>query len=206
VTSVDPAAAPGGPATLPLSEAKARIVDAAAALFAEHGVGGTSLQMIADAIGVTKAAVYHQFKAKDEIVIAAAQAELDRLKVAIEAAEATMYAGGEPDRAREVLVNQIVTLAVERRRMESTLTGDPVLVRYFASHAPFRALMERLYRILAGEDGGPQARTRAAMLTAAIGGAVMHPLVADLDDDVLRAHLLHLARRFLDLPELASER
>jgi AcrR family transcriptional regulator len=27
----------------------------AAALFAEHGVGGTSLQMIADAIGVTKA-------------------------------------------------------------------------------------------------------------------------------------------------------
>jgi len=41
----------------------------------------------------------------------------------------------------------------------------------------------------------------AAMLTAAIGGAVMHPLVADLDDDTLRAQLLHLARRFLDLPD-----
>jgi hypothetical protein len=38
------------------------------------------------------------------------------------------------------------------------------------------------------------------MLTAAIGGAVMHPLVADLDDDTLRAQLRHLARSFLDLP------
>jgi AcrR family transcriptional regulator len=42
------------------SPAKSRIASAATALFAEHGVGGTSLQMIADAIGVTKAAVYHQ--------------------------------------------------------------------------------------------------------------------------------------------------
>jgi hypothetical protein len=29
----------------------------------------------------------------------------------------------------------------------------------------------------------------------------MHPIVADLDDDALRAQLLRLARRFLDLPE-----
>jgi hypothetical protein len=60
--------------------------------------------------------------------------------------------------------------------------------------------MDRLYRLLMGQDAGPEARTRAAMLTAAIGGAVMHPLVADLDDDTLRAQLLYLARRFLDLP------
>jgi AcrR family transcriptional regulator len=193
------------PETLPLSEAKARVVEAAAALFAEHGVGGTSLQMIADAIGVTKAAVYHQFKTKDEIVIAAAQAELDRLQAAIDAAQAATRAGADPERAREVLVTRIVGLAVERRRMESTLTGDPVLVRYFARHQPFRVIMERLYRILMGDDAGPEARTQAAMFTAAIGGAVMHPLVADLDDDTLRAQLLHLARRFLDLPEAPSE-
>ncbi|HWS45775.1 MAG TPA: TetR family transcriptional regulator, partial [Acidimicrobiia bacterium] len=77
----------------PHSAAQARIVDAALDLFAEHGVGGTSLQMIADAIGVTKAAVYHQFKTKDEIVLAVAEAELARLASAIDAAEA------EPSRA-----------------------------------------------------------------------------------------------------------
>src|SRR5262245_54493668 len=101
----------------PHSAAQQRIVDAAMELFAQHGVGGTSLQMIADAIGVTKAAVYHQFKTKDEIVLAAAEAELANLDGAITAAEA------EPDRdrARDVLVDRIVDLAVERRRMESTL-------------------------------------------------------------------------------------
>ena len=69
-----------------LSPAKAKIVNAALDLFAEHGVGGTSLQMIADAIGVTKAAVYHQFNTKEEIVVAAAEAELSNVEAAIEAA------------------------------------------------------------------------------------------------------------------------
>ena len=152
--------------------------------------------MIADAIGVTKAAVYHQYKTKDEIVVAAADAELARMEAALDAAEA------EPsrERAREALLTQIVNLAVERRRMESTLLGDPVIVRFFAHNERFRHVMDRLYRLLMGDDAGPEARVPAAMLTAAIGGAVMHPLVINLDDDTLRSNLLRLARRFLDLP------
>lgn len=155
--------------------------------------------MIADAIGVTKAAVYHQFRAKEEIVLAVAERELARVGAAVEAAAA------EPSRsrAREVLITRIVDLAIERRRMESTLLGDPVLVRFFAHHRPFRQVMDRLYGLLVADDAGPEARVPAAMLSAAIGGAVMHPLVADLDDCTLRAHLVHLARRFLDLPDEA---
>ncbi len=182
---------------VPRSPAQARIVNAALDLFAQHGVGGTSLQMIADTIGVTKAAVYHQFRTKEEIVLAAAQDELSNVEAAIEAAEA------EPTRARarDVLIARIVDLAVERRRMESTLLGDPVIIRFFAHHQPFRQVMDRLYRLLMGDAAGPDGRVPAAMLTAAIGGAVMHPLVTDLDDETLRAQLLHLARRFLDLPD-----
>jgi AcrR family transcriptional regulator len=185
------------PRSTPYRAAQSRIIDAALDLFTKHGVGGTSLQMIADAIGVTKAAVYHQFRTKEEIVVAAAETELARLETAIEAAEA------EPDRtrAREVLVARIVDLAVERRRMESTLLGDPVIIRFFAHHEPFRAVMDRLYGLLMGDDAGPDARVTAAMLTAAIGGAVIHPLVADLDDETLRSQLLRLARRSLGLPD-----
>jgi AcrR family transcriptional regulator len=189
----EPTAARGAP----LNGAQTRIVKAAVDLFAEHGVGGTSLQMIADAIGVTKAAVYHQFKTKDEIVLAVAEAELSRVEAAVEEAEAA------PTRAqsREVLVEHIVDLAVERRRMESTLLGDPVIVRFFASYEPYLRVMDRMYRLLMDDDAGVGARVPAAMLTAAIGGAVMHPIVADLDDETLRSQLLHLARRFLDLPD-----
>jgi AcrR family transcriptional regulator len=195
MVSAESVAASGAP-SVRLSAAQARIVDAAVHLFAEHGVGGTSLQMIADAIGVTKAAVYHQFKTKEEIVVAAAEAELARTEAAINAAEA------EPSReqAREALLTKIVDLAVERRRMESTLLGDPVIIRFFAHHEGFRRVMDRLYRLLMGDEAGPEARIPAVMLTAAIGGAVMHPLVVDLDDDTLRSYLLQLARRFLDLP------
>jgi AcrR family transcriptional regulator len=177
--------------------AQQRIIKAATELFAEHGVAGTSLQMIADAIGVTKAAVYHQFPAKDEIVLAVGQAELANLETVIAAAEAET----DPNRAREVLVEGMVDLAVERRRMESTLVGDPVIIRFFAQHAPYRRVMDRLYRILLGPNVESDDRVPAAMFTAAIGGAVMHPLVADLDDATLRAQLLQLARRFLALPD-----
>lgn len=181
-------------ATERLRPAQRRVVDAALDLFAQHGVGGTSLQMIADTLGVTKAAVYHQYKSKDEIVLAAAGAELARLEALVVAAEA------EPDaaRARAVLVDRIVDLAVERRRMESSLLGDPVIVRHFARHQPFRDVMRRLYVLLVGDDTRPEAPVSAAMLVAAIGGGVMHPLVVDLDDETLRRELRRLAARFLD--------
>jgi AcrR family transcriptional regulator len=189
------ASAARAPGAVPGSPAKSRIVGAAVGLFAAHGVGGTSLQMIADAIGVTKAAVYHQFKTKDEIVIAVAEAELARVEAAVVAAEA------EPDlgRARELLLSRMVDLAVERRQMESTLVADPVLNRFFASHEPFHRLMGRLYRVLMASDD-PAARLSGVMLTAALGGAVMHPMTAGLDDATLRSELLRLGRRFLDLP------
>jgi AcrR family transcriptional regulator len=176
------------------SAAQTRIIDVALKLFAEHGVGGTSLQMMADSLGVTKAAIYHQFHTKDEIVIAVAGVELERLAVLVDAAEAE----SDPARGREVMVTGMVDLAVERRRLESSLIGDPVIVRYFAHHKPFAQVMARLYRLIMGADAGPEGRVPAAMLTAAIAGAVMHPLAVDLDDETLRSELLRLATRFLD--------
>ncbi len=107
MVSAGPVAA-SRPVSVPRSPAKTRIISAAASLFAEQGVGGTSLQMIAGAIGVTKAAVCHQFKTKDEIVIAVAEAEIARLEAAMNAAEAGPGAGG----VREALLTRIVDLAV----------------------------------------------------------------------------------------------
>jgi AcrR family transcriptional regulator len=175
--------------------AQARIIAAALELFTRHGVGGTSLQMIADEIGVTKAAVYHQYKTKDEIVLAAAAAELARLQSVIDAAEA------ETSRrlARDALVTGIVDLAIDRRRTVGTILSDPVIAGFFADDDGFRDVMHRLQRLLIGDDAGPEARVRTAMLIAAISGAVMHPFVIDLDDDVLRTELVRLARRVLGL-------
>jgi AcrR family transcriptional regulator len=179
------------------SAAQLRIVAAALDLFADHGVGGTSLQMIADAIGVTKAAVYHQFKTKEEIVLAVAEVELQRLEEALEAAEAE----GSGVEARDTLLRHVIDLAIERRRYVIVLQSDPVIVGFLGDYEPFQELMVRLFAVLLGEDPGPQARVPAAVLTAAIGGAVVHPFITDLDDATLRAELLHVARRILQLPD-----
>ena len=177
------------------SAAQQRILDAALTLIADHGVGGTSLQMIADAIGVTKAAVYHQFKTKEEIVIALTERELGRLDDALVAAEAEASA-----RAREVLLTRVIDMAIERRRAAATLQFDPVVIRLLADHFPFQQFLTRLYGVLLG-DAEDQSRVSAAMLAGAIGTAVTHPLVADIDDDELRTELLLLTRRLLELPE-----
>jgi len=177
------------------SAAQGRVIAAALDLFTRHGVGGTSLQMIADEIGVTKAAVYHQFRTKDEIVLAAAEAELARLEAVIDAAESEI----SRRRARDAMIAGVVDLAVERRRTVSTILSDPVIVGFFAEHDHFRDVMQRLRSLLTGDDAGPEARVRLAMLIAAISGAVTHPFVAELRDDVLREQLLRLARRFLGL-------
>jgi AcrR family transcriptional regulator len=181
----------------PYSAAQMRTVAAALDLFAEHGVSGTSLQMIADAVGVTKAAVYHQFRTKEAIVVAAVEVELGRLEAALDAAEAR----GRGADALEALMAQVIDLAVGRRRMVSTLQHDPVIVRLLAHHPPFQQFMQRLLRALLGEQADARARVRAAMIASAIGGAVTHPLVVGLDDATLRSELLALTHQFLDLEQ-----
>jgi AcrR family transcriptional regulator len=172
-----------------------RVVTAALDLFAQHGVSGTSLQMIADAVGVTKAAVYHQFKTKEAIVVAAVELELGRLEAALEAAEAAEPGPG----ALEALLRQVIELAVGRRRMVNTLLYDPVIVRLLAEREPFMEFTDHLFGALLRGQVGVEARTRVAMVASAIGGAVTHPLVADLDDATLKAQLLDLSLRFLNL-------
>ncbi|MCV7441048.1 TetR family transcriptional regulator [Mycobacterium paraense] len=178
------------------SPAQTRILDAALQLIAEHGVGGTSLQMIADAIGVTKAAVYHQFKTKEQIVIALTERELGGLEEALEAAEADDHRS----RAREVLLDRVIDVAVERRGAASTLQFDPVIVRLLGEHEPFQQFIQRLYGVLL-DDAAEDARVAAAMLSGAVAVGVVSPLVADIDDDTLRAQVGRITRRLIGAPE-----
>ena len=114
------------------SAARTRVLDAALDLIATHGVSGTSLQMIADAVGITKAAVYHQFRTKDHIVLAVTERELTRLAPALEEAEAH----GHEQQARDALLVRMIDMAVRDRRLVRTLQFDPVVVRLLAEHPP----------------------------------------------------------------------
>jgi AcrR family transcriptional regulator len=177
----------------PVTTAQTRIVEAALALFAEHGISGTSLQMIADAIGVTKAAVYHQYPSKDEIVLAVAEVVLVGLEAAATAAEAER----SRSRAREVLIDEMIDLAIEQRRVAGILQRDPIMLRFLQEHDPFRRVMARVNRLLMAGASDARARVQAALVAAALAGAVVHPLALDLDDETLRTQLRKQVRRLL---------
>ena len=178
------------------SAAQRRTVDAALELFAERGVGGTSLQMIADAVGVTKAAIYHQFKTKEAIMVAVVTVELQELEAALEEVESA----GSSLAAREALLDHIIGIAVERRAAVATLQSDPMLVPFLLEHERFRHLWPRFYMALLGDELDRSALVRTAVLAAAISGAVAHPFARSIDDATLKAELLAIARRlvFLD--------
>lgn len=183
------------------SPARTRVLDAALSLFGDHGVSGTSLQMIADAVGITKAAVYHQFRTKDHIVLAVTERELNRLLPALEEAEAQ----GDGHLARDALLVHVIEMAVRDRRLVRTLQFDPVVVRLLGEHEPFQRFVTRLYRVLVAGTG-EDARIQAAMLSGAISSAVMSPFVADIEDETLRVKLTDLVRRMVGLPHRDDRR
>lgn len=59
------------------AENRQRIVDAAARLFREHGIGGAGVDAVTEAAGLTHGAVYSQFGSKEAIVAEALSLALD---------------------------------------------------------------------------------------------------------------------------------
>jgi AcrR family transcriptional regulator len=55
-----------GPASTS-AERRQRLLDAAAQVFELHGYNGASMQAIAEEVGITKAALYHYVRSKDEL-------------------------------------------------------------------------------------------------------------------------------------------
>ncbi len=159
-----------------------------------HGVAGTSLQMIADAMGVTKAAVYHQFNTKEAIVLACTEVQLAFLERLLDDAAVDDDQG----RAREQVLAAVIDMTVARRRSVGALQNDPSVTRLLAEHPPFRRIQTRLRHVLSGERSADTLQVQSAMMFAALTGAVSHPMVADLDDETLRRELGRLVRRLLE--------
>ncbi|KPM56837.1 TetR family transcriptional regulator [Frankia sp. CcI49] len=208
-------------AEISYSPAQVRVLTAALDLFADNGVAGTTLQMIADRMGVTKAAIYHQFRTKEEIVIATADYHSVPLEAAVERAEAAQ----DRVEARRVLLQQLIDFAVRNRAGVSAWRGDPVMTRILMKHEPFRGLTERIYTLLVNEDAGAggvdagadradradragvdgeerenDSRIPAAILVGVIT-AVGQPGLAAIDPRILREQVFRYACRLLNLPD-----
>ncbi|KHO24522.1 TetR/AcrR family transcriptional regulator [Mycolicibacterium setense] len=183
-------------AVAPRGFARERVLEAALSLFAEHGVNGTSLQMIADRLGVSKAAVYYQFHSKDEIVLAVIQPVFDDMIRLVRIAEAM----STPEARREAAISGMVEMAVRHRRVTAVFHGDPVIDSLVHSRDELQDTIERLTGILLGPEPDAADRICMSVLAAGVYGSATDPALADVTDEELHRVLLDCAQRLLRAP------
>lgn len=170
--------------------ARQRFADAALDLFVEHGFNGTSLQMIGDRLGVSKAAVAYHFHSKDDLLAAVTQPAFSDLREMLDEAESVRR---ESARRTHVLEGYIDYL-IRHRRVSTWLSRDVAALTNPAVFGPIQELTERMDAVLMG-DADPLARVWASAMTQGLSG----PIVAgvELDDEQLRDELHRLGRHML---------
>jgi AcrR family transcriptional regulator len=179
--------------TAPRGLARGRVLDAAVALFAEHGVHGTSLQMIADRVGVSKAAVYYQFHSKEDIALEVLRPSIEDIARVIRIADALP----DPRQQRAVAVSGLVEMIVRHRQLAVMFYGDPAIDQLVMNEPNFKAVATRLRELLEGPDRSAVDRIAFSMFFSGVGKAAADPELADIDDADLHTALLELSARIL---------
>ncbi len=200
------------------TQTRAKVRQAATRLFAERGVGATSVRAIAQASGVTSATVHHYFGSKDALH----RAVVDRMYLDLEdlrgeISEALNEAEGGVDAVLEDAVRRLFRFAVKHdaivrmllRRAVETGEIDPDRRRDL--HLP---LLDELAELLPPASAAAPGRMRLAiqsLMHLVVRYALTTPhelgLVAQTDPgdsrQAVEDHLVDTARRLLrreDLP------
>jgi len=197
VTSSAGAQAESDP-TRPLRE---RIEEVALELFAEQGYGGTVLREIAGRLGVSKAAVYHHFRTKDDIARVLASRSLDVLAAMT---DRLLVAGADLSAWRRALP-QIVDLAIKERELlfmyERNEGAFSVL---FAADAELGGRLSqqdaRLAAVFADRSIDPTTRVRLGCTFGAIFGPLLNLSnhFHDMPTEELRQDMLVALTRLLE--------
>ena len=174
-----------------------QILETAQRLFTDLGYDATSLQMIADEMGLTKAAVYYHFRAKSDILHAAMQPGIQRLEVLLDEAAAV-----RGRRARiEHLVDGFVDFLVEHRHYAVMASNDPAARRNKLDGKKV-TLAQRALTVLFGER--PTGAERLAFGVLFFIPECL-PDLADLTDGELREALQTTIMRMLRIPSGSKE-
>ncbi len=170
---------------------KQRIVDTALALFSSQGYDATSLQDIADALGLTKAAVYYHFRSKAEILAAVAEPTMEAITLIVEAA-----ARLRTRRARiDALVEGFVDVMLDQRATMNVLNNDPVMHSQVKKDATdIAALQNRVIEMIYGDH--PTVDQRLAIF--AVAGIVdAAAFMTDVSNADIRPVIVRAIRRLI---------
>ncbi len=176
------------------SDSRRLIVEAALELFRDNGVDATSLQMIADKLGVTKAAIYYHFKTKDEIVLGATGPMLDEANAFLDWAERIT----DPAARIRATVEGVVDFSVRYRALLAPGPNGSA-VDQSNPDAPelFSGYFRRLVELLGGPDDSPERTMAAQVFLAGAGTVATRDFSSGVPDERLRAALVDAGVRML---------
>lgn len=148
-----------------------RIVDEAVEQFFRNGYEGTSLESIADALGVTKQFIYSRFASKSDLLVCVCRlgaAPADR------AVELSARLDGDPSSRLAAVIQDFVRRQIENRREVALYFSEAKSLPEAAS-AEIASSKSRFHRMLRGilEDGklsGQFAFEDSAIAASALGG------------------------------------
>ena len=179
--------------TGPGPDTRRRLIDAAIALFIRHSYAGTSLQMIADELGFTKAANYHHFRTREQLLTAVLEPIIDKLAAVVDDAERQRGVHARAER----MLSGYARLAVENPMLVAVLASDPSVHTVLKSNREWTHMIARQMALLADVHPGPEGFIRAQFVFAGIAGSANPKREAD--DEWLHARLVETGRRALGL-------
>ena len=180
--------------TTAAADTRQRLIDVAVDLFTKHSFAGTSLQMIADELGFTKAAIYYHFRTREQLLNAVVEPIFTQLRDIITTAESqrTVHARAEH------MLSGYAALAVQNRAVVSVLAGDPSVATMLRAQREWGDLINRQLTLLADVEPGPAGLVKAAFVLGGLASAV-GPTWVNLDEEALLRNVVETGRRTLGL-------
>src|ERR1700741_4975469 len=157
------------------------VLETARRLFSENGFDATSLQSIADTMGVTKANVYYYFRTKAEILEALLEGTVTALAAMLDQAEEIKGKRARREVLGRSFVNQV---AAPHRPVAPMNRAAPIIRRHGGVSRRLDELSERGLHLLFGDEPTPDQRAAFAVLHD-LGPAMRR--LTHLPDDELRA-------------------
>jgi AcrR family transcriptional regulator len=159
-------------------------------LFSSRGFDRTPLRAISEALGVTKAAVYYHFRAKDDLLVAIVAPLLDRIDELVEPETGPLDAAG----GRRRFLQRYVDVLSDDVEVTSLLLRDPAVAEH-ALGRRFVAQRERI-RALLGAGASLPAGIRASTALRTLELAMVE--FGDAEPSQVRETALNVAVAVLD--------
>ncbi|AFM19567.1 transcriptional regulator [Mycolicibacterium chubuense NBB4] len=180
------------------TDTRQRLLDVAKVLISRQGFAGTSLQMIADELGFTKAAIYYHFRTRDQLLVAVMEPILHQIQRVVEMAEAQRT----PRTQMNAMVEGFAAVVAKNRSLAAVMVFDPGVHRVLQLQPDWGDLIGRQLGILTQLDTGEAGVVKAtALMTGLAGAATGAPL--EMDETALIDELSDIGRRVLGLRQPA---